>query len=175
MASGLFCAAVLSACGDDNGASSSEPNGSSASENGKVIYSVINKKVETKGNPARPDQGLWCFVAMQAENKTDMDISLLQIMKFTAITSKGDLSDHGANMRLDQGEAETFSAGIGVDGVACEDVQKVIIQQVFCHNSDRKPGDADYECLENVVFKGSKKIKIEVEDSALKPRITVTP
>jgi len=171
-----FSTFILVACGGDNDTSSVVGvTESSASTKGKIVYSVVNKKVVTKGNPARPDQGLYCSIGMRAENKTKRDISLLQIMKFTAVTAKGTVSDHASNMRLDVGEADEFGAAIGVDRVACEDIQKIIIEQVFCNNSGIMRGQPNAECVGDVVFQGSKKIKIEVAEGALKNAITVTP
>lgn len=172
----LCCAVLLTSCGGDKDtSSSSNSTTSSGSTKGKVVYSVVNKKVVTKGNPARPDQGLYCSIGMRAENKTERDISLLQIMKFTAVTAKGNVSDHASNMRLDVGEVDEFGAAIGVDRVACEDIQKIIIEQVFCNNSGIMRGQPNAECVEDVIFQGSKKIKIEVAEGALKNTITVTP
>jgi len=169
-------AVILAACGGDKDTSSSGSNAAfSGSTKGKVVYSVVNKKVVTKGNPARPDQGLYCSIGMRAENKTERDISLLQIMKFTAITAKGNVSDHASNMRLDVGEVDEFGAAIGVDKIACEDIQKIIIEQVFCNNSGIMRGQPNAECVEDVVFQGSKKIKIEVAEGVLKNSITVSP
>ena len=173
----VFCAVTLAACGGDkDGASSAVTlESKSSAPTSKVIYSAIKKKVVTRGNPARPEQGLRCSIGMMLSNKTKRDISLVQILKDRALTQNGDITDLGTNFRLDAGET-TDRAAISVKGVACEDVQKIIIERLMCNYS----GVNTYErgtdnCLNEVTVNGTKNIPIEVSNDARKAMITVTP
>ena len=169
-------AIILAACGGDKDTSSSGSNAaSSGSTKGKVVYSAIKKKVATRGNPARPEQGLGCSIGMRLSNKTKRDISLVQLLKYRALTQNGDITNSGTNFRLDAGET-TDRAAIYVKGVACEDVQKIIIESLMCDYSGVSVLNSGTDnCLNEVVVNGTKNIPIEVSNDARKPMITVTP
>jgi len=169
-----FCTVVLTACGGDKNASSAGDTSSSSSTKGKVVYSIVNKKVSTRGNPARPEQGFGCSIGMTLSNKTKREISLVQILKYTAVTSRGNMTDDGTNFRLQPNEV-TDRAAIYVKGASCDDIEKIIIERVYCKNASVNAMQPDAECGGNVVFKGSKKIKIDVAEGALEPLVTVTP
>ena len=154
---------------------SSNSTTSSGSTKGKVVYSAIKKKVVTRGNPARPEQGLGCSIGMMLSNNTKRDISLVQILKYRALTQNRDITDVSSNFRLDAGET-TDRAAIYVKGVACEDVQKIFIERLMCDYSGVNVYDRGTDnCLNEVAVNGIKNIPIEVSNDARKPMITVTP
>ena len=172
----IFSAAILSACGGDTDTSSeASASSTSGSTKGKVVYSVLNKKVATRGNPPRPEQGLGCSIGMKIANKTDREISLVQIMEYTAKTSKGDIFGHGVNFRL-QSKKVTDRAALYVKGATCEDIEKITVQRLACDYSGVSVLNSGTDnCLNEVVVNGTKNIPIEVSDTARKPMITVTP
>ena len=168
-----FCAVALAACGGDKEASSSGSTASSGSMKGKIVYSVLDKKVLTKGNPSRPEQGLGCSIGMKLVNKTDREIEV-QILKYTAQTTQGDISRGGVNFRLEPNET-TDRAALYVKGVSCDDIEKVKIEKIICTNAGGRAENSDRSCSNNVIFQNGETIKFDVSEDAKRPLITVTP
>lgn len=148
---GCFCLG-LTACGaEDKGATSNgsavakEPNGD------LVVVSIFD--AETKGNPAKPDQGFGCSFSMSIENKSDKEISLVQIMKYTAKTIDGSIPGRQSNFALQPNET-TKRAGIYIKNTECKNVTAIQIDEVLCfYKGGMRSDDPALKCSDKLFLK----------------------
>ena len=165
-------ALLLTACGGggETNATVNKAAASPAPKGGKLVYSINDEKTKSHGDATRPDRGLRCTIATHVIDNTTDGINSFQITKMTAVTSKGSFSGNQQNYTEHSGyNIEAWLKEISIKDTLCDDIEKLIIERVKCQKSgalnySQRPSS---ECVKDITFKSSDKIKIDVAEGAL--------